>query len=59
MDCINYVVKTSGKKHKSKWFQASLNATEKLGSKTTVHCVNAKLALMSLNVEHCRFKYQV
>ena len=33
MDCINRVVKATGKKHKSKWFRASLNATYKLVSK--------------------------
>ena len=30
-----------------------------MGSKKTVHYVNDKLALMTLNVEHCRFQYQV
>ena len=59
MDCRNHVVKETGKRHKSKWFRASLNATDKLGSKKTVHYVNYKLALMPLNVEHCRFQDQV
>ena len=55
MDCINHVVKATGKRHKLKWFQASLNATDKLGSKKTVHDVNDNLDYMPLNVEHCRF----
>ena len=59
MDCINHVVKAAVKKHKSKWFQASLNTTYKLGSKKTVHSVNENLALMPLNVEHRRFQDQV
>ena len=58
MDCINHVVKAAGK-HKSKWFRASLSATDKLGSKNNVHNVNDKLALMPLNVDHIRFQYQV
>ena len=59
MDCINNVVKAAGKKHKSKWFRASLNATEKLVSKKNVHYVNDKLALIPLNMDHSRFQYQV
>ena len=58
MDCINHVVKASGK-HKSKWFRASLNDTDKLGSKTNVHYVNDKLDFMNLNVEHHMFQYQL
>ena len=59
MDYINHVVKSAGEKHKSKLFRASLNATDKLGSKKTIHYVNDKLALMTLNMEHSRFQDQV
>ena len=38
MDCINHVVKASGKIYKSKWFRASLNATDKLVSKNCLVC---------------------
>ena len=40
MDCRNHGVKATGKRHKSKLFRASLNATGKFGSKKTVHYVN-------------------
>ena len=59
MDLRNHVVKATEKRHKTKWFQASLNATDKLGSKKTVHYANYKLAFIPLNVEHLRFQDQV
>ena len=59
MESINHVVNTTGKIHKSKCFRASLNATEKLGYKKTVHYVNERLALMPLNVEHHNFQAQI
>ena len=58
MDCRNHVVKSEERRYKSKWFLASLIATGKMGSKKTVHCVNYKLDLMLLNVEHLKFQYQ-
>ena len=44
MDCRNRVVKTAGKRHKSKLLRASMNATDKLGSK--------KLFIMSMTSWH-------
>ena len=59
MYCRNIVVNAAGKIHNSKWFWASLNDTDKLVSKKTVHYVNEKLALVPLNVDHVRFQDQV
>ena len=59
MDCINLVVEAARKTHKSKWFQASLNVTDKLGSLKTVNYVNEKVHMTPLNVDHCMFQDQV
>ena len=59
MECRNHVVRSTGKRHKSEWFRELLNATDKLGSKKTVHYFNDKLDLMPLNVEHRRFQDQI
>ena len=59
MDRRNHVAKATGKRHKSKKFQASLNATDKLGSKKTARYVNNKFALIPLDVDHHMFQYQI
>ena len=59
MDCRNNVLKEKEKRHKSKLFQASLNATDKLGSKKMLIYVNDKLALMPLNVDYRRSQDQI